>query len=72
MNKDLRKKAKYDFEKDFFRLMNMQFLEKPWKTGENIKMLNLSQQKEKETIWCQNQVIILRSFINRFINIRIK
>ena len=23
MNKDLRKKAKYDFEKDFFRLMNM-------------------------------------------------
>ena len=25
-------------------------------------MLNLSQQKEEVTIWCQNQIIILQSF----------
>ena len=25
-------------------------------------MLNLSQQKEEETIWCKNQIIILQSF----------
>ena len=24
--------------------------------------INLSQQKELETIWCQNQIIILQSF----------
>ena len=33
----------------------MQFLEKLWKLLENIKILNLSQQKKGETIWCQNQ-----------------
>ena len=25
-------------------------------------MLNLSQQKEEEAIWCQNQIIIQQSF----------
>ena len=40
----------------------MPFLEKPWKTRENIEILNLSQQKEEETISCQNQIIILQSF----------
>ena len=40
----------------------MQFLEKLWKMLENIEILNLSQQKEEETIWCQNQIIILQSF----------
>ena len=28
----------------------------------NIEILNLSQWKEEETIWCQNQIIILQSF----------
>ena len=28
-----------------------------WKMLENIEILNLSQQKEEETIWCQNQMI---------------
>ena len=40
----------------------MQFLEKLWKMLENREILNLSQQKEEETIWCQNQIIILQSF----------
>ena len=25
-------------------------------------MLNLTQQKEEETIWCQNQIFIIQSF----------
>ena len=39
----------------------MQFLKKLCKMLENIEILNLSQQKQ-ETIWCQNQIIILQSF----------
>ena len=30
--------------------------------GENIEILNLSRQKEEETIWCQNQTVILQDF----------
>ena len=40
----------------------MQFLEKLWKILEDIEILNLPQQKEEETIWCQNQIIIIDSF----------
>ena len=40
----------------------IQFLKKLWKMWENIGMLNLSQQKEEKTIWCQNQIIKLQSF----------
>ena len=29
---------------------------------ENIKILNLPQQKEEETIWSQNQILILQRF----------
>ena len=31
---------------------------------------NLSQQKGEETIWCQNQIIILQSFLQKFISNR--
>ena len=40
----------------------MQFLGKLLKMRENIEILKLSQQKEEETIWCQNQTIILTKF----------
>ena len=58
-NAELRKKAKIDFKKYSFKLVN---LEKLLKMLENIEMLNLLLQKEEETIWCQNQIIILQSF----------
>ena len=56
MNTDLRIKAKNDFEKD---LLSFQ---KIWKMLKNVKILNLSQYKEKESIQCQKQVIMLQIF----------
>ena len=40
----------------------MQFLEKLWKMLESMEILNFPQQKNEESIWCQNQIIILQSF----------
>ena len=62
MNTDLRIKAKNNFEKDFFKLMNNAVFGKTMGHGENIKILNLLQQKEEETIWSQNQILILQRF----------
>ena len=50
MNTDLRKKAKSDFEKHCFKLMNNAILEKLWEMWENKEALNLSQQKEEVII----------------------
>ena len=38
----------------------MHFLEKLCKILENIEILNLSKQKEEETIWSQNHIIALQ------------
>ena len=36
----------------------------------NIEILNLLQQKEQETIWCHNQIIILQNFLQKVIEIK--
>ena len=40
----------------------MQVLGKLWRMSENTEILNLSRQEEEETIWSQNQIIMLLSF----------
>ena len=60
MNTDLRKKGKINFEK---KLMNNAAFVKTMENLRKIGILNLSQQKEEETIWCQNQIMIVQSFL---------
>ena len=60
MNTDLRKKAKNEFEK--YLLMNNEVFGKTMENMRKIEILNLSQQKEEKTIWCQKQIIVLLSF----------
>ena len=45
---------------------------KTWKMWENKEILNLSQQKEEETIWCPNQIIILKFFIDTLLAIEME
>ena len=60
MNTDLRKKNQNMIF--FFISINDTIFEKTMENVENIGILNLSQQKEEKTIWCQNQIIKLQSF----------
>ena len=48
--------------KIFLKVMNNAVFEKIIGKCEIMEILNLSQQKEEETIWCQNQIVILQSF----------
>ena len=50
INRDLKKKARTDFEKEFFKLMNNAFLGKAMENVRKYRMLNLSQRKEEGTI----------------------
>ena len=54
--------------KIFLKVMNNAVFEKIIGKCEIMEILNLSQQKEEETIWCQNQIVIPQSFSQKFIS----
>ena len=62
MNTELQQKAKNNFEKDFFKLMNNAIFGKTRENVKKIEILNLSQKKEEEIISYQNQIIIQQNF----------
>ena len=45
--------------------MNNTVLEKTMENLRKVEILNLSQQNKEETIWCQNQMIILQIFLQK-------
>ena len=62
MNTDLKKKAKNDFEKDFFKLVDNAVFRKTIEIARKNKNFKVVTTEIKETIWFQDQIIILQSF----------
>ena len=62
MNADLKKKAKNDFEKDFFKLVDNAVFRKTIEIARKNKNFKLVTTEIKETIWFQDQRITLQSF----------
>ena len=65
MNTDLRKAAKNDLKRDFFKLMCNSVFGKTMKNVRENGETKLVTREKEESIWYPNQIIIQQSFSQR-------
>ena len=65
MNTKLRQKAKNNFEKGFFKLMNNAVFGEKRKNERNHRIDKLVTTERRRTIQYQNQIIIVQSFLQK-------
>ena len=67
MNTQVGIKAKNDFEKDFFKLMNSSVIGKTMENLTKHRNIKLVTTEKEETIWCRNQIIIAHIFSQKIL-----
>ena len=66
------KAAKNDLKKHSFKLMNNSVFGKTMKNVQNHRNIKLLKTEKEETIWYQDDIIILHIFTEKFLSIEMK